>query len=150
MTNMPSRILLLITCLLLPTLPGCGDSSAAPDRIASAEGGFDAGQQAFQNGDFAAAESHLTAAISAGVLQPDLLENALLLLARSRIAQGKLAEAEADLKQLEQGVTALDQYWLANAELSLKKNDAAAARKAVQESRKANPKVELPATLKNL
>lgn len=150
MTNMPSRILLLIICLLLPTLPGCGDSGAAPDRIASAETGFDAGQQAFQNGDFAAAESQLTAAISAGVLQPDLLENALLLLARSRIAQGKLAEAEADLKQLEQGVMALDQYWLANAELSLKKNDAAAARKAVQESRKANPKVELPATLKNL
>ena len=147
---MLSRALPLLTCLLLCGLSGCGDSSAAPDQIAAAEGGFDAGRQAFQNGDFAAAESQLSSAVASGTLQPDLLENALLLLARARIASGKITEAEVDLKQLEGGAMAMDQYWLAMAELLVKKNDSAGARKALQEAKKANPKLELPATLKSL
>ncbi len=147
---MLTRALSLLACLFLCGLSGCGDSSAAPGQIAAAEGGFDAGQQSFRNGDFVAAESQLSAAVASGTLQPDLLENALLLLARSRIASGKIAEAEADLKQLEVGAMAMDQYWLAMAELLVKKNDSAGARKALQEAKKANPKLELPAALKGL
>lgn len=147
---MHSHLLPSLTCLLVLSLCGCGDSGAAPEKVTSSESSFDAGEQAFRSGDFAAAEAQLSAAVTAGALQADLLETALLLLARSRIAQGKLAEAEADLKQLEAGATAVDQYWLATAELLLKKNDTAGAKKAIAEARKANSKVDLPAPLKGL
>lgn len=133
---MHSRLLPLLTCFVMLGLCGCGDSGAAPEEVTSSESSFDAGEQAFRSGDFATAEAQLSTAVTAGALQADLLETALLLLARSRIAQGKLAEAEADLKQLALGATAMDQYWLANAELLLKKNDSAAQRKELQRRRK--------------
>jgi len=149
-SRMHARLLPLLTCLVALALCGCGDSGAAPEKVTSSESSFDAGEQAFRSGDFATAEAQLSMAVTAGALQADLLETALLLLARSRIAQGKLAEAEADLKQLESGATAMDQYWLATAELLLKKNDSAGAKRAVTEAKKANPKVDLPASLKGL
>ncbi|MFM7058192.1 MAG: hypothetical protein ACKO2P_14835 [Planctomycetota bacterium] len=146
---MDARFPPVFACVVLLSLCGCGDSTAASaTQVASAETAFDVGRQAFQTGDFAAAETQLNAAVTAGTLQADLFESALVLLVRSRIAQGKLDDADAGLKQLESTATAIDQYWVAMAELLLKKNDAAGARRAVQEARKANPKAELPGPLR--
>ena len=111
---------------------------------------YDAGLQAFQNGDFTTAESQLQAAISSGSLQPDLAEAALRLRARSRTALGKTAEAEADLAELKQGAAEMDQYWLAMAELELKKGNSTAAKEAVRQARGVNSRLQLPKELESL
>jgi uncharacterized protein HemY len=106
--------------------------------------------QAFQNGDFTTAESQLQAAISSGSLQPDLAEAALRLRARSHTALGKTAEAEADLAELKQGAAEMDQYWLAVAELELKKGNNPAAKEAVKQARSVNSRLQLPKELDSL
>jgi len=141
-------VLLLCSCLLVPA--GCGQGAASASSVAETEGSYETGLQAFQAGDFAAAESQLTAAITSGSLQPDLAEAALRLRARARTALGKTAEAEADLTELKQGAAEMDQYWLACAELELKKGNTAAAKDAVKQARSANSKVSLPKELEQL
>ncbi|MFM8724609.1 MAG: hypothetical protein ACKON9_05720 [Planctomycetaceae bacterium] len=140
---------LLLAIVLLPLL-GCGAGAASASSVAETEGSFEAGLQAFQTGDFATAETQLTAAVSSGSLQPDLAEAALRLRARTRTALGKTAEAEADLAELKSGAAEMDQYWLACAELELKKGNTAAAKDAVKQARSVNPKVALPKELEQL
>lgn len=140
---------LLLAIVLLPLL-GCGAGAASASSVAETEGSYEAGLQAFQTGDFAAAETQLTAAVSSGSLQPDLAEAALRLRARTRTALGKTAEAEADLAELKSGAAEMDQYWLACAELELKKGNTAAAKDAVKQARSANSKVALPKGLEQL
>jgi len=141
--------LLLLGIGLMPLL-GCGEGAASASSVAETEGSYEAGLQAFQTGDFATAETQLTAAVSAGALQPDLAEAALRLRARTRTALGKIAEAEADLTELKSGAAEMDQYWLACAELELKKGNTAAAKDAVKQARSANSKVTLPKELEQL
>lgn len=140
---------LLLATVLLPLL-GCGAGAASASSVAETEGSYEAGLQAFQTGDFATAETQLTAAVSSGSLQPDLAEAALRLRARTRTALGKTAEAEADLAELKSGAAEMDQYWLACAELELKKGNTAAAKDAVKQARSVNAKVALPKELEQL
>lgn len=140
---------LLLAIVLLPLL-GCGAGAASASSVAETEGSYEAGLQAFQTGDFAAAETQLTAAVSSGSLQPDLAEAALRLRARTRTALGKTAEAEADLAELKSGAAEMDQYWLACAELELKKGNTAAAKDAIKQARSVNAKVALPKELEQL
>ena len=144
------RLLLAFAPVLFLNLAGCGDSGASASSIAATEGSYEAGLAAFQQGDAAAAEAQLTAAITAGSLQPDLAEAALRLRARARTAQGRTAEAEADLQELKAGAAEMDQYWLAVAELELKKGNTAAAKDAVKQARSANSKLQLPKELEQL
>lgn len=147
---MHSRILRLILCLTVAlmgtaAISGCG--GAAATSISSSESLLDAGLKAFQEKDYAAAETHLAAAIANGHLQPDLGENALRSLAVARIRLDKLTAAESDLMSLSMGAAEMDLYWVACAELELKKGDQEAAKNAAQQAREINPDVELPPEL---
>lgn len=140
----------LLVCTALLSTQGCGGGAPSASSIAETEGSYEAGLQAFQNGDFTTAESQLQAAIASGSLQPDLAEAALRLRARSRTALGKTAEAEADLAELKQGAAEMDQYWLAVAELELKKGNNTAAKEAVKQARSVNSRLQLPKELDSL
>ena len=138
---------LCVTVALLTTavIIGCGGAKAT--SISSSEGLLDAGLKSFQAKDYAAAETHLAAAIANGNLQPDLGENALRSLAVARIRLDKLAAAESDLLSLSMGAADMDLYWVACAELALKKGDQEAAKDAATQARELNPDVELPPEL---
>ena len=140
----------LIPLCLLCCLAGCGSGPASESTVSQTEASYETGLKAFEAGDFNSAESQLAAAISNGTLQPDLSESAIRTLARARVALGKLPEAEADLKQLQAGAMEMDQFWVAMAELELKKGNNADAKKAIQQARAANPRVVLPKPLASL
>lgn len=78
-----------------------------------------------------------------GHLQPDLMENAFRTLAVSRICLDKLPTAESDLAALSPGAADMDLYWVAFAELALKKGDIDAAKDAAIQARLINPDIEL-------
>ena len=138
---------LCVTVALLTTavIIGCGGAKAT--SISSSEGLLDAGLKSFQAKDYAAAETHLAAAIANGHLQPDLAEEALRSLAVARIRLDKLVAAENDLIALARGAADLDLYWVACAELELKKGNQQAAENAAEQARELNPEVELPPAL---
>lgn len=148
-TQLRPFVTLVLTIGLL-AVPGCSGGAPSASSIAETEGSYEAGLEAFQKGDFTAAETQLQAAISSGSLQPDLAEAALRLRARSRTALGKTAEAEADLAELKQGAAEMDQYWLAVAELELKKGNTTAAKDAVKQARGINARLQLPKELESL
>ena len=125
---------------------GCGGGASA-SATSSSEASLDAGLKAFQEKDWATAETNLSAAIANGHLQPDLTESALRSLAVSRIHLDKLPAAESDLMVLSQGAADMDLYWVACAELELKKGDQEAAKNAAIQARELNPDVELPSEL---
>lgn len=128
--------------VLILTLAGCGQGEDS-GQVALSEASVDAGLKAFEERRWEEAEQQLSTAIGNGGLFPDLAEAAIRSLAVSRIHLGKLEEAEADLQQLEQGATEMDLFWLARAELALKKGDTAAAKQAIAEARKVNRTVKL-------
>ena len=140
----------LVPLWLLCCLAGCGNGPASESTVSQTEAGYETGLKAFEEGDFNSAESTLAAAISNGTLQPDLTESAIRTLARARVALGKLPEAEADLKQLQAGAMEMDQFWVAMAELELKKGNNAEAKKAIQQARTTNPRLVLPKPLASL
>lgn len=142
-------ILSLISGLPL-SVAGCSGGSASQDDVASTESAYESGLKCFEQGDFSGAETQLTTAVASGTLQPDLTESALRTLARARIAQGKLTEAEETLKQLQAGAMEQDQFLLVTAELELKKGNRDAAKRAVQQARAVNSKLAIPASLKGL
>lgn len=150
MKALPELFVALLVCTCLLTTAGCNGGAPSASSIAETEGSYEAGLQAFQSGDFTTAETQLQAAIASGSLQPDLAEAALRLRARSRTALGKTAEAEADLAELKQGAAEMDQYWLATAELELKKGNTAAAKDAVKQARALNARLQLPKELESL
>ncbi len=147
-----TRSLLILS--LIGGLPfcfaGCSGDSASQDDVAATESAYESGLKCFEQSDFSGAETQLVTAITSGTLQPDLTEAALRTLARARIAQGKLAEAEETLKQLQAGAMEQDQFLLVTAELELKKNNRDAAKRAVQQARSVNAKLVIPASLKGL
>ncbi len=136
---------LIVALSASAVISGCGGGTAS--SISSSQGSLDAGLKAFQEKDYAAAETHLAAAIANGHLQPDLGENALRSLAVARIRLDKLTAAESDLLSLSMGAADMDLYWVACAELALKKGDQEAAKDAVTQARELNPDVELPPEL---
>lgn len=138
---------LCLTVALMTTAVICGCGGADATSISSSESLLDAGLKAFQEKDYAAAETHLAGAIANGHLQPDLGENALRSLAVARIRLGKLTEAETDLVSLSKGAAEMDLYWVACAELELKKGNQEAAENAAERAREINPDVELPPEL---
>ncbi len=140
----------LVPLWLLCCFAGCGNGPASESTVSQTEAGYETGLKAFEEGDFNSAESTLAAAISNGTLQPDLTESAIRTLARARVALGKLPEAEADLKQLQAGAMEMDQFWVAMAELELKKGNNAEAKKAIQQARTTNPRLVLPKPLASL
>lgn len=99
----------LTVALSVTTLiSGCG--GAASTSISTSEGSVDAGLKAFQENDYATAETHLAASIKNGHLQPGLMENALRTLAVSRIRLDKLPTAESDLSALSLGAADMDLF----------------------------------------
>jgi hypothetical protein len=134
---------------LISILCGCG-SGTDGGQIAFSEAAVENGLKAFEQRDWEKAELELSTAIGNGGLQPDIAETAIRSLAVSRVHLGKLAEAEADLQALEQGAMEMDLFWVANAELALKKGDSAAAKKALTEARKVNRAVKLSDELQML
>lgn len=144
-TRIFRRLCLIVALSAIAVISGCG--GAAATSISSSESSVDAGLEAFQEKDYAAAETHLAAAMSNGHLQPDLSENALRSLAVARIRLDKLTEAENDLTLLSASAADMDLYWVACAELELKKGDQEAARNAANQAIELNPNVELPPEL---
>ena len=138
-------VLLLALVTMLPS--GCSSPAASSSQFSSAEAAFEAARVAFEKQDYTTAEASIKTALEAGTLQPDLVESALLLRARSYIQLGKLPEAESELQQLQANAANLDQVWLAIAELKLKQNNPTSARDAVREARKANPRIPIPPNL---
>ena len=146
MGNCISHSLCLATSLFIATI-ACGCVTSATS-LATSEASLDAGLRAFEEKDWATAETNLSAAVVNGHLQPDLTEIALRSLAVARIHLDKLTAAESDLMVLSQNAADMDLYWLACAELALKKGDLEAARDAANQAREFNPGVELPSELK--
>ncbi|MFO0978736.1 MAG: hypothetical protein U0996_20180 [Planctomycetaceae bacterium] len=127
---------------------GCSSGSgAAASSVAASEGSLQTGLDAYEKGDYAAAETALAAAVTSGALQADLIETALRTLAQSRIQLGKLDEAAADLEKLKAGAAELDKYWLTVAELEKKKGNASAVSDAIKQAKTLNPKVQIPPAL---
>ncbi|MEY3458599.1 MAG: hypothetical protein RL215_1756 [Planctomycetota bacterium] len=139
-----SRLSSLTLLLLLTSLPGCGGQSASPTQFSSAEAAYENARVSFEKQDYATAENAVKTALESGTLPPDLVESSLLLRARSLTQLGKLPEAEAELQQLQNTAANLDQVWLAVAELKMKQNIPMAAREAVQQARKINPRIAIP------
>lgn len=140
-------ITLVVLATSLSLAVGCSTQSGAAASVAASEGSLQSGLDAYEKGDFAAAETALAAAVSSGALQADLIETAMRTLAQSRIQLGKLEEAASDLEKLKVGAAELDKYWLAVAELEKKKGNAAAVSDAIKQAKSVNPKVQVPPAL---
>lgn len=136
-----------IPILLLNVVTGCGGGSASPANVSSSEGSVGKGLEALAAKDWAVAETELDAAIKAGALQPDMVEQAMIALAKARIELGKTDEAATVIQDLERGAAAMDEVLATKAALLQKKGDAAGAKAALAEARKLNPKVTAPAGL---
>lgn len=132
---------------LMSLQPGCSSGSGSASTIAAGENSLQSGLDAYEKGDYAAAETALNAAITSGSLQADLVETAIRTLAQSRIQLGKTDEAATDLEKLKAGASELDKYWLVVAELEKKKGNAAAVADAIKQAKAANPKVQVPPSL---
>lgn len=144
---MPARIKMLkFACCLL--LLGCSDGQHSPTDIATAEGGFDEAVVAFNEGNFQLAEDHLSAAIDAGGLNPDLIADAYLLRAECRTKLGKLDEAMADVTSVEQGAPDLGRFHQVRGDILLAQGDKVAAKQAYQEALKTNKNIKLPDALR--
>jgi hypothetical protein len=141
----------LLTCalVLISIVTGCG-SGTDGGQISFSEATVENGLKAFEQRDWQKAELELSTAIGNGGLQPDIAEAAIRSLAVSRVHLGKLAEAEADLQTLKQGAMEMDLFWLASAELAVKKGDSAAAKKAIAEARELNRSVKLSEELQKV
>ena len=137
------RLFHMVWLLMFALSGGCG-GGAPSSTVASSEGSVATGLEAADKGEWAAAETELSAAVAAGALQPDMAEKALLTLASARIALGKFDDAAKDIAQLEQGAAEMDQVWLVKCALALKKGDAAGAKTAFSEAKKFNPDVKAP------
>ncbi len=132
---------------LLSLQPGCSSGSGSGATVAAGENSLQSGLDAYEKGDYAAAETALNAAITSGALQADLVETAIRTLAQSRIQLGKTDDAAVDLEKLKAGASELDKYWLVVAELEKKKGNASAAADAIKQAKAANPKVQVPPAL---
>ncbi|MBL8817373.1 MAG: hypothetical protein JNL58_15205 [Planctomyces sp.] len=137
----------LLFFTLAVVISGCGSDSASESQIAGGEGALGRGTAAFEQKDFITAEKELSAAVMAGVLQPDLLEIAQRTRARCLIELDRCDEAELLLAELEQGAAELDQVWLVRAEMSLKLGDRSAAQSAYDQAKKLNNKLKPPVGL---
>lgn len=140
----------LVVCVvagLIALQPGCSSGSGSAATVAAGENSLQGGLDAFDKGDYAAAETALSGAVTSGALQADLVETAIRTLAQSRIQLGKTDEAAADLEKLKAGASELDKYWLVVAELEKKKGNAAAVADAIKQAKAANPKVQVPPSL---
>lgn len=133
-------------CLLLCTA-GCGINAASETQIAGSEGALGRGTAAFDQKDYVTAEKELALAIQSGGLQADLAEMAIRTRARSLIELERFDEAELLLAELEQGAAELDQIWVIRCELALKQGNREAAKSALDEAKKLNPKIKPPAGL---
>lgn len=140
-------IVVCVVAGLISVLPGCSSGSGSASTVAAGENSLQSGLDAYEKGDYAAAETALNAAITSGALQADLIEAAIRTLAQSRIQLGKTDEAAADLEKLKAGASELDKYWLVVAELEKKKGNASAVADAIQQAKAANPKVQVPPSL---
>ena len=146
--NIMKRLAMTACWLTLSvTVAGCGSSSGpsaqAVDASISASNGF----AAIDEEVWEVAEAELTAAIDANVLSGDQYEEAMLGRVRARLRSDNLDAAEEDLALLEEGAAAMDQVLSLQAELQLKRGDAAAAKKTVQLARKINRNVVAPVGL---
>ena len=137
------RLFHMVWVLMLAFSGGCG-GGASSSSVATSEGSVAKGLEAADKGDWAAAETELSAAIAAGALQPDMAEKALLNLAKARIELGKFDDAAKDIAQLEQGAAEMDQVWLVKCSLALKKGDVTGAKSAFAEAKRLNPDVKTP------
>lgn len=146
--NYPVRIGCCLAALAAAlSSPGCGRSLPA-NRIVVAEAAVEEGLNALSSGDYTKAEGQFTIGLSGGLTRPDLVEQALLGRARSRIALKKFDEAQADLDELSEGAGDLDQVWVVRAEFALQSGDKDAAKLAYLEAKKINRRLTIPPELK--
>lgn len=147
-TTNPSHLHLFVVCSLGLLLGGCSAGQQPSSEIATSEGGYDEAVIAFEASEFQKAEAHLSAAIDAGGLNPDLVVDAYLLRAEARTELEKLDEAMADLAFVEQGVPDLGRFHKLRGDILLAQGDKVGARKAFKNARQIDKSIKLPAPLK--
>ncbi len=127
---------------------GCGSQEVRPAAIASAQQSYDVGESAMAQGDFVLAEKAFTQAFSLGGLSSDQFGEALVNRARARLQMGMLDEAEADLRDAEQGSMDLAEVYALWGDVMLSRDDMAQARDKYAKARQLNPKIVLPEKLR--
>jgi tetratricopeptide (TPR) repeat protein len=83
-----------------------------------------------------------------GGLSPDQFGEALVNRARARLQIGMLDEAEADLRDAEQGAMDLAEVYALWGDVMLSRDDMAQARDKYAKARQLNPKIALPEKLR--
>lgn len=127
---------------------GCGGQGVQPSAIAGAQESFEAGESAMAQSDFLLAEQSFTRALSLGGLSPDQFGETLVYRAQARLQLGMLDEAEADLREAEQGAMDLAEVYALWGDVMLSRDDMAQARDKYAKARRFNPKIVLPEKLR--
>lgn len=127
---------------------GCGKSGMSSSDIANAQQSFDAGQAALESADFDSAEKAFTQAIVVGGLDPDQVGQAMVGRARARLKLGGIDDAEADLREAEQGATNLGELYAVWGDVMIARNDLSKAREMYTKARQHDSTVVLPESLR--
>jgi tetratricopeptide (TPR) repeat protein len=146
--SMVRRDLISLVVLSVLFCCGCGKTGMSSSDIATAQQSFDAGQAALESSDFESAEKALTQAIVTGGLDPDQIGQAMVGRARARLQLGRLDDAEADLREAEQGATNLGELYAVWGDLMIGRNDLAQSREMYAKARQHDPKVVMPEQLR--
>ncbi|MBX3426088.1 MAG: hypothetical protein KF688_10445 [Pirellulales bacterium] len=123
---------------------GCGSSGGSEhgDARIAASAACEAGEKAFEQGDFTTAEVELRKAVDSRLLNLDVYCSASVKLAVAEAAAGKFAEAAARLDDLERGAPNLDEVYAARAFLLGKQGNKAGAQAEFAKAKRLNPRIK--------
>ena len=136
MTQLTKAVGSAFTVGLLVLLAGCGPQ-ANPEKTADAQAAFDAGLEAFDEGNAEESVAQLTTALEIGGLSPDQFAESRIKRAISNARLGQFAAAHADLDIAEQGA-ALDEVYIARSYVFEKEGKKRESSTAWSEARKLN------------
>ena len=131
--------LLLLTVALQP---GCGSKPVpAVDREAAIQA-HAAGVAAFEKQNYQVAKDHFQMAVDSGLLNSDVLVNALIQLAVADAALGNLDEASKTLDRAARGAPSADQLLAAQSFILAKQGKTREAKAAWAKAKKINRRVK--------
>jgi tetratricopeptide (TPR) repeat protein len=139
--------LLAITCLLpiVGGLSGCsGGGNLKENQVQGAYQAYESGAAAMLSADYESAQASYAAAVAAGGLSPDLLEEAALGQAECLVRLGRFAEAQRPLELLGDQTSQPGRWWFWRGRVYAGLGDTASAQQAAATGKQLDPRFKPP------
>ena len=140
---MKLQILFCLTVFI--SLLGCNEGSK---QVAQGESSFSEGLDLFEQKEFADAETYFSESLEKGHLNPDLMCEARLKRAKSRIELENYEGAREDLEFLLEGAPNTSEVFATLGKLAMKEGNNDEAKRCFQEAKKQDSQLVIPMELR--